>query len=154
MTACGQGKKVGGAVADQDRSGARPAQKRGRIGGFAPPSENDVNDRRRLPWLVELLRLQDLADRIADRHQLADDADMLVRNAFGAASLADGDGRGRAVDHLHQRGVLCDEVAALADRITFGNTLYLAVDVVLRVEIDRLRGTVIDGFRKEDDRVR
>lgn len=32
MTACGQGKKVGGAVAGQSRTGARPAQKRGRLG--------------------------------------------------------------------------------------------------------------------------
>lgn len=35
MTARGQGKKVGGAVAGQGRTGARPARKRGRIGGFA-----------------------------------------------------------------------------------------------------------------------
>nr|WP_281066356.1 tyrosine-type recombinase/integrase [Xanthobacter flavus] len=32
MTACGQGKKVGGAVAGQGRTGARPARKRGRLG--------------------------------------------------------------------------------------------------------------------------
>lgn len=35
MTARGQGKKVGGAVAGQGRADARPAQKRGRIGGLS-----------------------------------------------------------------------------------------------------------------------
>lgn len=34
MTVHGQGKKVGGAVADQGRAGARPARKRGPVGGF------------------------------------------------------------------------------------------------------------------------
>jgi hypothetical protein len=45
-------------------------------------------DLRRLPRPVELLGLQHLAHRVADRDQLADDADMLFRDAVGAAALA------------------------------------------------------------------
>ncbi|MGO1164935.1 hypothetical protein ACTOV4_24215, partial [Brucella sp. C7-11G] len=46
MAACGQGKKVGGAVAGQGRFGARPAPKRGPMGGLRAVS------RERCGWSV------------------------------------------------------------------------------------------------------
>ena len=94
-------------------------------------------------------RLQDLAHRIADRDQLADDAGVLFGDAVGAAPLAHGDGDG--VRRRPSASAPCsrDEVAALADRgspATVAPTL-APVDVVA-IEVDRLRLAVIDGFRK------
>lgn len=76
---------------------------------------------------------------------------MLVGNPIGAASLAHGDGQWRAVDHLHQRGVSADEIAAFADCRTDGKRLPCSIEAV-GVGIDDLGLAIIDGFRKKRDR--
>ncbi len=76
---------------------------------------NAQPDLRVLPRSVELLALQNVADRVADRDQLLDDPDMPFRNAVGASALAHHNGerarrRGSASGHGGYRGDSCPRV--------------------------------------------
>ena len=105
-------------------------------------------DLRVLPRPVELLCLQHLAHGIADRDQLADDADVLLWDALSAAALARSHRDGLAVEHLHQPMRLVEEVAALAD-VAIGRQLEVRqIGRIFQIAIDGLGLTVVDRFRE------
>ncbi len=108
-------------------------------------------DLRILPRPVELLVLQHLPHGVADGDQLADDADVLLRNAFGAPAFSRSHRDGLAVEHLHQAMRLVEEVAALA-HVAIGRQVGLGRIVgIVEIEIDRLWLAVVDRFRKKFD---
>src|SRR5260370_36928686 len=91
-----------------DRGVDRPEVADERAPGDAQP------DLRLLPRLVGLLALEDLANGVTDRDQLADDSRMLGEDAVGTPALLHGNDEGSAVDQLHQGRVLTDEISSFA----------------------------------------
>ncbi len=101
-----------------------------------------------LEGLIELLSLEDLAHGVADRDQLSDDPGLFVGDAFCGTALAHRDGDGFTVAHLHQRLVLADKEAALADALPIGLIEFVGI-ACIGFRIDGFGLTVIDRFRKK-----
>ena len=109
-------------------------------------------DLRVLPRPVELLGFQNLPHGVTDRDQLTNDADVLLRNAVGAATLASSHLDRLAVEHLHQAVRLVEEIAALANMPIAWKINARGTDCIVQFGIDDLGLAVIDRRRKETDR--
>src|SRR5208283_2528845 len=98
-------------------------------------------DLRRSPWVVAFLSAEDVAESIADGHEVADDPGMLGRDSIGSLAAADGDGDGGAVDDLEKR-VVFENVAAFLN----GGPFRGGSDLDIRLDREESRGLLGWGF--------
>ena len=129
-----------------------------RIGGAQP-------DLRRSPGFIVRLGAQNLANRVANGDQAADDAGVLPGNPLRPLAVAHGDGLRLAADDLDKRAVM-DEIAALLDRGPFGGRAdpygrmegrlrftHDGLEEVARQAVERLGQKVRERARRREDRL-
>src|SRR5208283_1083044 len=98
-------------------------------------------DLRRSPWVVAFLSAEDVAESIADGHEVADDPGMLGRDSIGSLAGADGEGDGGAVDDLEKR-VVFENVAAFLN----GGSFRGGSDLDIWLDREERRGLLGCGF--------
>ena len=106
-----------------------------------------------LPRPVGFLAFEDLANRIADRDQLADDSDMPFGHALGAAALANLDRDRPAVEDLHDPIGLVGDVAAFAHMAIGRRNEIDGLVIFVAIGVDDVGLAVVDRVREKSDRI-
>ena len=122
-------------------------------------------DLRRSPGFIIRLGAQNLANRVANGDQAADDAGVLRGDPFRPLAVAHGDGLRLAADDLDERALM-DEIAALLDRRPFGGRADPhgrmegrlrftrgGLEQVARQAVERLGQKVRERARRREDRL-